>query len=189
MQLWTWILWILILNEYSVSCRIHVLDQLVHALVFALVVVTSIFKKMLENGTCVYHLIFSMFWFSKHSKWMTCINISGTQDLQFCTTNTEVFKWYIIKFIHMYLHNMILMKFAFIKICHLFIEEWKKIPYRFRNFIQYLSVYLHIHVFALQKTWVFKNCVNNVAVNSFYTYDIEVYWSKFTVSMRTLSFM
>lgn len=48
-QLWTWILWILILNEYSISCRIHVLDELV----FALVVVTSIFKKMLENGTCL----------------------------------------------------------------------------------------------------------------------------------------
>lgn len=148
MQLWTWILWILILNEYSISCIIHVLDQLVHALIFALVVV--IFKKMLENDTCVYRLIFSIFWFSKHSKWMTCINISGTQDLQSCTTNKEVFKWYIIKFIHMYLHNMILMKFVFTKICHLFIEEWKMIPYRFRNFIQYLSIYLHI--FTLQES-------------------------------------
>lgn len=135
---------ILVLNEYSVSCRIHVLDQLVHALVFALVVVTSIFKKMLENGTCVYHLIFSMFWFSKHSKWMTCINISGTQDLQFCTTNTEVFKWYIIKFIHMYLHNMILMKFAFIKICHLFIEEWKW----FLTGLEILfSIYQYIYIY------------------------------------------
>lgn len=35
------------------------LDQLVHALIFALVVV--IFKKMLENDTCVYRLIFSIF--------------------------------------------------------------------------------------------------------------------------------
>lgn len=146
MQLWTWILWILILNEYSVSCRIHVLDQLVHALVFALVVVTSIFKKMLENGTCVYHLIFSMFWFSKHSKWMTCINISGTQDLQFCTTNTEVFKWYIIKFIHMYLHNMILMKFKLLSsrfvICLLKNEK------RFLTGLEILfSIYQYIYIY------------------------------------------
>lgn len=46
--LWTLILWILILDEYS-SCIIHLLDLLVHALIFALVVV--IFKKILENGT------------------------------------------------------------------------------------------------------------------------------------------